>query len=692
MAKRRSLDYNYAQDQEFAQDLVLNLLDIYHMVVNERRGREEVWDESYRAWSLDGEGDSNYEGMSNLYIPQLRKEVETMTRRIKKGMFPEDYLRAEASRFESEDIVLTNTQIVRHYLDNVMIFKQSSEPWIKQGVLYGTSPLRTFWDKKSNQQFLRERYFVETKEGILEPKFRTTQREVVRYNAPVARAEDLYQTHVYPTNVTDQRDIKIHFFKTKILKSDLEKKQKDGSAVRLDEIKEQAKDTDHQFEESQRRLADIGESGELRAIQDDGMFDLLECWLETELPDGECAPIVVEIINEQIATRIQRNGYWHQQAPFDWFRYIIPPPGEWYGRGMPEAGLGIQHQLNDTANQGMDSATLALNNITIINPAYAPNAESFEIEPRAIWWADPAGVKQMQFPDLSDTSIKNMGVLRGMITELSDNSPQLPDPIAGKARSTGQAQLAINEWQTDLFNFLDNMSIGLQSMAQKIHSLLQQNLSDDEVIKITGKYADTWINRVVTPEDIIGQFDWHWIGSLQIESNSVKTQQMLNFVKVYQTLPPEAQQQLKIKWPNFFIKLFRDGFLIKDAHNIIETERLNASTPPNIEGRIMKQGGMVQVEKTDDDPAHIAYHRRDLQASRDPYTRYLFIKHIGEHESQMAAKAEAAKQAQALQSMMMQQAQLQSGKAKPGGQQTAGNLGQITDSTDQADILRGQRA
>lgn len=685
MAKK-DLAYNYAKDQDFAQDVMANLLNVWRLVKGERENREEIWQTSYRAWSVDrNESDKQYDGRANLNLPQLRKEVETMSRRIYKALFPDDYLSADQTRLENEDIATVNSMVVRHYYDKVMNIRSFSMPWVKQGVIYGSSPARQFWDKQVNEQFFKERYFVSNKEGILEPKVRVAQRAVTLYDAPVLRAEDLFQTWIYPHNAAKPEDIKITFWRTVVDKFSLMKKSEEGMCERFNDIKDHGSSMLHDFEKTQERLQQFGESGLYPQIQNNGNYKLLEIWVELVLP-GEKYPVpcVVEIINDGICTRIQRNPYWHQQAPFDWMRFIIPPPGEFYGRGLPEASISVQHQINDTLNQSMDSTTLSLNNITIINPAYAPNADSFEIEPRAIWWADPAGVKQMQFPDLSDTGIKNVGLLRSIITEMSDNSPQLPDPIAGKARSTGQAQLAVNEWQTDLYTIVELISAeAMASIAGKTHMLLQQNLSDDDVIRVSGKFAGKWINRVVTPEEILGRFTFSWKPSLQIENQAIRTQQMLNLPKVWGTIPPEDRP--KINWMNYFVRLIRDGFRIKDIHEILEMESMNPSVPPNLEHRMLDLGGDIKVQSSDDDNLHGTEHTKYLAIQKDAYKRATMFRHLEEHKVQMQKKQMMM---QMQQQMMMAQQQAQSPKP-PGGPE--GNPSQVPESVNSDDMQRGMR-
>ena len=688
----KKLDKNYASDREFGKTIAINLLDIFKVMRDQRVARESIWQQSYRAWSVDTTGtDNNYDGMAHLKIPQLRKEVETMSRRIYKGLLPDDYLKGEsASHFTEEDLAVVNTQVVRHYYDNVMQIKRQLYPWVKQKVILGTSPIRQYWHRQDNEMFYKKRVPFEDKQGVVRFKTMAVQEMVNLYNGPKLRAEDMFNTWVYPHNALMQEDIEMVFYRTVVKKFDLERKAKEGTCAHFSEIENQGNEIQQDFEEAQERLAQFGDSGELKSLQGNDYYELLEVWCNLLLP-GSDRPVscVVEIINEQLCTRIQRNPYWHQQTPFDFGRFIIPPPGEFYGRGLPEAAMSLQLQLEDTMNQTMDATTLSLNNITIINPAYAPNSESFEMEPGATWWADPNAVKQFVFPDLTESGYKAAGTLRGWISEMSDNVPQLPDPIAGKARSTGQAQLAVGEWQTDLFCFIDFLSVeALGSMAHKTHSLLQQFLGEDEIIKVSGKYAGTMINRVVTPEDLVGRYKFKWMGALQIENQAVKTQQMLNLLSIWKNLPPDAQSEVRMRWPNYMIKLLRDGFLIKDVDNIVETDQMRAEVDPTLEERILGLGGDIQINKGDNDDLHIKIHLESHLKDKNALSRAKRAKHIHDHEKARDEKAAEVMRVKAQMAILQSQGAPQGGPPRPGGG-APGNPSQIPESTRVQDMQKG---
>jgi hypothetical protein len=689
LLEKRPLDHNFAADQDFANATMSMLVDMWKVLWRERREREERWKESYRAWTVDDtEADSLYLGRANMNLPQIRKEVETMTRRLMKGLFPTNFLDAIPGRLENEDLAEVNGQVTEHYIANVMKMKTQMTPWVKQGVIYGTSPIRTFWRTDVNEQFFRERFFVNGKDGILEPKFRKVRRPVVSYDAPYSRAEDIFNVWVHPFNVSSVRDIQMVFYRTKIQRDELLLKVKEGAALAeiVNEIKDTEKTSDLEFEQQQEKFQQFGTSGEIVNPKGRGTFDLLEIWGNIVLP-GETlpVPVVVEIINGSHVTRIQRNPYWHQRAPFDFMRFIVPPAGEFYGRGLPEATIRLQHQLNATLNQTVDSGSLSLNNVTIVNPAFAPNAESFEVEPGAVWWADPAAVKQFQFPDLTASGMTNVGVLRQAISEMSDNSPQLPDPLAGKARSTGQAELAFGEFQTDLLSFMDTITTeALNPFAKKVHIMLQQYLPEDRIIRVAGRNSPNWIDRAVTPEELVGDFDFEWKGAIQIANQSVKGQQLLNFMRLFPQLPPDSN--VRIRWANLLRVFFKDSLQMRDADFMIETTQQGASTPARIENRIIAQGGMIEVQPTDDDSVHIQSHQSKIGDLKSNWTIAKMQEHINAHVKQIKDKELAIQQQQLEMQLALAQAQ------PPGGAPTQqGNPQQISESPEGADQQRGLR-
>jgi hypothetical protein len=717
---------NYAEDKEFAQKIAEENIRDWHYTCAQRAEREVRWQDFYDMWNVGNQDPlnlQNYMGRANLHLPQTRKEIETMTRRLNKAFFPEDYLKADPNIINvDEDLAMCNSMLVRHYFDNVSHLKMKANPWIKQGVIYGTSPMRSYWRREMNEVYFKKRSYDVGANGELIPNIKKVKELVKSYDAPEFTVADIFQTWAYPVTATHPDQLTKVFHRRKCTLHEYKEMIKLGIAVdMMEDLEEYAKEKDEQYDQTQQRLQAMGESGELQGHRETKLLDLLEVWGRMEI-EGKMMSYVQYIIGNtanfsaDFCIRLQQNPYWHQKPNFDWMRYILAPGPEFYGRGLPEASQYLQHQLDDVLNQGMDSNTLALNSITIVNPAYAPNVESFEIEPNAIWWAAPEAVKNFQFPDLNEVTMKSMQILRGVITEMSDNSPQLPDPLSGKARSTGQADLAMSEWQTDLYSFVEQIILeGLLPLAEKTHMLLQDNLKDDDVIKIVGRYAGQWVNRIVTPDDIMGKMAFSWMGAVQIQNESVRTQQMLQFLKIAPMLPPS--DDYKILYGPVIMELLRKGFNVKTPEAFVESSTDNLSIPPWIENKLMNMASVVKINARDEDDVHIQSHIEDMAKSKDPVVRSIHDKHIQDHKKQMQEKQQAQAQQQEMQQLQMnaQKASLQKAavtgdppaphhtpephgaKNKSGiiqqqkGPNPNGNQGQIPASTDAASFAKGVR-
>ena len=96
---------NFAKDKVFAEQMMSKMISIWQNTKANREERERRWMDAFLAWSSNPaeiqEG-RNDKGRANIRIRQLRKEIETMTRRSVKGLFQEDYLKAIPNGLENE--------------------------------------------------------------------------------------------------------------------------------------------------------------------------------------------------------------------------------------------------------------------------------------------------------------------------------------------------------------------------------------------------------------------------------------------------------------------------------------------------------------------------------------------------------------------------------------------------------------
>ena len=82
-------------------------------------------------------------------------------------------------------------------------------------------------------------------------------------------------------------------------------------------------------------------------------------------------------------------------------------------------------------------------------------------------------------------------------------------------------------------------------------------------------------------------------------------------------LKQQAGINVNINWDNFFLNLIREGFNIRNYHEIIETDRMDDRVSPDMEIKILEQGGEIRVNVNDDDQAHKApaYYLEDQRSN-----------------------------------------------------------------------------
>jgi hypothetical protein len=132
----------------------------------------------------------------------------------------------------------------------------------------------------------------------------------------------------------------------------------------------------------------------------------------------------------------------------------------------------------------------------------------------------------------------------------------------------------------------------------------------------------------------------------------------------------------------------RDGFLIKDIDNVVDTQHMRAAVDPVLEEKILDLGGDIMVQKDDNDALHLQIHGQAQGKDRDPLRRARRLKHNQEHEAQIVRKAAEVRQIQM--QMQVVQAAGQGGGGQ-GGQPSAGNTAQIPASANAPDLERGMK-
>lgn len=688
---------NYAKNKQLCERVLAVFLPKVKSVRNDREPLERDWMRFYNMWNVEHDEGHLYSGNSKLYIPEVRKAIEAQARQLTDLAFPSNEFFGCAPGASGTNKGAEIQKAIRAWqiqeanlLGDYLVFN-------RQKCMYGTSIAHVAWDKRTEMAFASAR---NPKTGKIVP----SKKLIELYNGPTFNTVDLFKW--YPLNNKKRNHNDDGCFHVRPVDREfIDKADKMGMIADKEPIFEGMSDASKQeeFEKDIERAetlglsieSDQGYAGTASLDEEDqnklGTYKLTciyakvvcpEACLEGEDPDKPI-PMMIHIYNDTVVACIKRNPFWHQKTPYLVGRYIYPNPDEFYGQGIAKATQYQQYELNSKAEQSMDSVTMALNPLAIIDPAYASQNADFEIEPAAIWWADPAKVRLTQMPDVSGTGYQAVSQMRSQIQDFSDRAPSLPSQFQGKSRTATQSDIIDRAMTVDFKTFQrqDEADV-LVPMLEMWESLTDQFADDDQMIMITGRNYDDWRRMVVSREMYLGNYKYFWKVSSDFGNKAIKARQMIDAMKVAGSLPPEAQAKLGFDYAEAYRILFKDMMMLPNSEEIIPDPNSEPKQNPPSVYRMLKLGMEVECLPTDDDKAFIQYFGMKAKEEQDEGVKRELIRQIMLHDQQLQKKVALMKQqiAERQQQMAMMAMQAQAGKkpADGGGMVGSGNRTQLS--------------
>ncbi|TMB87007.1 MAG: hypothetical protein E6J45_13035 [Chloroflexi bacterium] len=351
----------------------------------------------------------------------------------------------------------------------------------------------------------------------------------------------------------------------------------------------------------------------------------------------------------------------------------------------------LSYFVNDIGNQASDALVWSLNPVTIVDMFKVQDLDSIRMRPGAKWIAEPSGVNMLEPP--KESVVAGFGALQQLTTSLREFSEPAPLPVAGAGRSRGRAlqtsvgmQLALAEAATPVRDVVEAIEDQVMiPLLRHMHALTMQCLDRDLVLQITGAEGAPLVEQRVTVADVVGEFEFRWLGSTNAQNQQVRAQQMINFLAMASRIPEPAlaQDNVRLRLGNLLRAIWSEGMQLPNADRIIADRVKQTSIDPRIENDLFRlgRGADVPVSEADDDDQHLRAHRPMLEdPSLDPQAAALLEKHIRGHEA-----AKVAKQIM----RMQQQAQLQGLQGAAQGRQPGGNgAGRMAQTSGLDDVYR----
>lgn len=709
MAKRDVWTFNFASLPKVRERIENYFKEKTSALRDQREVLEDEWMRFTNMWNVEHDQHHQYRGNSELYIPEVRKNVESQARQLTEAQFPNgnDVMDVVPGRAGTKKGAVIQKS-VRQWQIHQAGLRMEMHVFNRQACLLGTSPAFVPWVKKEQNVFRRK--LAKDRKNI-----ETGREKIELFNGPEFITRDLFKWYALNPKKKDFREDGC--FEIAVLNEfDLRRRDKKGNLNDLKEIIESASDVNalEELEKDVERMermgltvSDQGYAGVATLEDDTASEDKL--YLSTliftniNLPEAtesdedpkQPIPVMIELINGR-ATLIKRNPFWHQTPPYVVGKYIQPNSDFFYGQGIPKAIQFMQYEINSKAEQSMDSATLALNPLAIVDPGLAGHANDFVVEPGGVWFASPEGIKFQTIPDVSATGYQAIGLLRGQMQEYSDRAPALPPQLAGKSRSATQSAIVNSAIQVDLKSFLLNSEIQVLSPLMEMwESLTEQNIDEDQVIMIMGRDSKEWRRALVPLSASLGRYKYFWKGSSNLQDKAILGRSIVDMLKVAGSMPPEAQANLNLNYTEIYRMLWTDAFQLPNADKLFG-QRDAESTDPELEHEMLNLGVDIEVLPGDDDSDHLAKHSQYLESAKGSRLAYMEA-HMEKHREQAQAKI-AALQAQIQQRQAFLQAAVLQGVGdgrqgnEPGRSRGSGNRSQLSPLGTSGDVASGVRA
>ena len=522
------------------QDVLDEIMGLYGKWEQWRRPYETLWDEIYRLYLSSLTFVSKTPTRSKIFVPIVFQTIETAIAKFISLIFnQEEFFETVPDDPKDAPQAEVITKLLLYQLTRNNFFLKFMD-FCKQKLLYGTTYMYVYWLVKRNWVWSRVPVMKDvTFLGFTLGKRVVGWKEKKEYKVTERRPQlDVLDIlDVYPDpRAKDEQDGKGIFIRTFISKDDYKQMCKgkypvyaNGDDVRLDE---ECKDT---IPARVNRYAIRGVSDPV--VWSKGMVELLSFWGKYDIDgDGIKEEALIVIANRQVMARAIANPFHHQKRPIV-KDVLVPVPLEWFGIGLVEPVIPLQHELNTLRRQRLDNINQALNSMWKINTMADVDVDTLKSVPNGVVLTDDMeAVQRLDTQDVTNNAYAEAQIVQTDIENVTVPRSVQGIPDNGKLGRTARgAQLIIGQ-ALEKFGVAAKLTEeGIKKMLRMMHQLNLQFLDSEDVAKETGMTeGNAMFDGAVTPDMIRAEVKFHMIGISDMVGKEGKINQIVSFMGVFQ--------------------------------------------------------------------------------------------------------------------------------------------------------------
>ena len=634
--KELILTKNYCTNEDTARRAIAHVNSIWRKTVDARGEMDNRMRQFYNIWNTLFDI-RYYEGRSQVYTPQLRKNVEFAIRNTRRNLFPTDDYFTVDSPDEEEGMQASKVKrFLRWQQINKIRLKRYVTPFLRQLFIYGWSPVKVVWLEQFKKIYAHERQLIEYETTVTDPvtgqKIKVPQQEEavvqVEKDVPVKQYPsflpvDVFSFYVYPTTVWDVTDAYACMEEINLTKEQIKVGEDNKVYDNVEEVlKSQSSKPSKQIHSKENRQADMGISDE--PLSEVSRWNGVEYWGKFDLKDnGKEIDCLITIMEDTICTQVRQNPHYDQEPA-----YLVGKldelVGDFYAQGLIHPLQTQQYHLNDTVNQINDALTYTLMPIVKYNPGMLHKSSKLVMAPGAMWALNDVqtGAIFDRPPEVAQSGLMSVNNTKDDI----DSYPGFERIPATGRRPATQIQALQDDRGVNILDWSENLEVQVMSPYLQKQFMLNQQFLDDEVwFKVLGQKPEK-----LAPEDLVGNYHFYWLGANQTQNLIVKSRQMMEALNIAMKIPPSPTEM-----PDYwyvFKRIWKEGLGLDGEDKVVKQIDFTATVDPMQENFVLMLGKQMPISQLDNDQQHIQAHSQLLNIPNLPEsTRNIIETHIKLH-------------------------------------------------------------
>lgn len=634
---------NYVKQEKIRKQLS----KIYNKVISgfeDKQEQAEDIDEYWDIYNCQLNENQSYFGNSSIYVSQTADAIDALTTRDNNTLFPVNGRYATAIG-PNGTVPYEVIALLDHYARMCGMRKNVAPSLLRTGRITGHFLLGVGW-KEDTRHVTRKTKTSEEETDIGTPVEGTEQlddvtEEELKMARPDLEVYDPRDVLISPSTVDNIDDadlvaVRLHMSEGRVEDMIDDEVFDEDEGNKILENFAQAPSTTNNIDTTKKANENAGirtnSKGNKTAI-------IYRVWSKVKLKSKQKRWCVSYFAGQDIFLSCKRNPNWNDKIPILGQPFKKVPNTVW-GKSPINKVKDIQYGLNDAVNMGMDSAQYSLCPITVSDPAKNPRTGTMVLNMGALWEADPASVKFMEFPALWKDAMALAGSLADRIMQsMGINPALLPHGNAGKKPT--QAQIA-QEQQVAQESTADAVSIleeGIfNELLQWFFDLDYQYRDKSITVKQFGQMGLQAKMLEVPPFESYTAYNFRWYGSEGTRAVQ-QVQQMIAAMNVITKIPPQLLNGRKVDIGPILEQIAETAFGPRIAPNVLIDMRHQLSINPMEENELINDGFPATVQQMDNDVEHLKVHSSGLQMSMHKDIMQL---HMLAHMNQLNAKSQAA--------------------------------------------------